>query len=244
MNSLRGSAPHGLRDVRQVRWLRLVRSAAVAATLAGALLGVSGTAHAQQHVAVADGTPEIDTAIAQHKWQAALKQLDQHIAAKPTDAQAQFKRANVLAELGRDPEAITAYQTLIQAHPELPEPYNNLAALYSAQGKYEEARAALQTAVKANPAFGLAYQNLGDLYLHLASASYQRAVALNHQDSLAAQRITQVNAIVAPKMARNTGMIDIRRAPQLRPGAVASSAAAQAASGTLAAPPAQGTVQP
>jgi Flp pilus assembly protein TadD len=220
--------------------LRGTRGLAVAAALAGALLGAHGTAQAQQRVAVADGTPQIDAAIEQSNWSAALKQLDQHIAAKPNDVQAQFKRANVLARMGRDQQAITAYQTLIQQHPELPEPYNNLAALYAKQGDYGEARVALQTAIKANPAFELAYRNLGDLYLHLATAAYQRAVALNHQDTLAAQRITQVDAIVSPKSMRNTGMIDMRRAPQLKPALGARAAAPGAASSPLPASGASG----
>ena len=96
----------------------------------------------------------------------------------PRDAQAKFKRGTVLAHLNRDDEAIAAFTELTQAYPELPEPYNNLAALYAKHGRYAEARAALETAIKANPSYALAYENLGDLYLRLANEAYKRAQRL------------------------------------------------------------------
>ena len=98
--------------------------------------------------------------------------------------QAKFKRATVLARLNRDNDAIAAFTELTQAYPELPEPYNNLAALYAKQGRYEDARAALETAIKANPSYALAYDNLGDLYLRLASESYKRAQSLGSKSPL------------------------------------------------------------
>jgi tetratricopeptide (TPR) repeat protein len=105
-------------------------------TVALALLPAAG-AFAQkapimpQGPAVRDNTPEIDASIAQKNWQAALTQLDARIAANPRDAQARFKRGTVLARLNRDDEAIAAFTELTQMFPELPEPYNNLAALYA-----------------------------------------------------------------------------------------------------------------
>ena len=107
-----------------------------------------------------------------------LTQLDARIASNPRDAQAKFKRGTVLAHLNRDDEAIDAFTELTQTYPELPEPYNNLAALYAKQGRYDEARAALETATKVNPGYSLAYENLGDLYLRLADEAYRRAQSL------------------------------------------------------------------
>src|SRR5471032_276991 len=153
---------------------------------------------AQVSTATADDTPAIDLAIAQKQWPSALAQLDALLKTNPRDVQAKFKRATILARLDRDDEAITAFTELTQMYPELPEPYNNLAALYAKKGQYEDARVALETATKANPNYALAYENLGDLYLRLASESYKRAQALGSKSPLTAQRVGDIQKIVAP----------------------------------------------
>ncbi|MEM5385321.1 tetratricopeptide repeat protein [Paraburkholderia phymatum] len=149
--------------------------------------------------AVRDVTPDADASIEQKSWTAALAQLDARIAANPRDAQAKFKRATVLARLNRDDEAIAAFTELTQTYPELPEPYNNLAALYAKQGRYTEARAALETAVKASPGYGLAYENLGDLYLRMADQAYRRAQSLGSGNGTTNQRIADIEKIVTPR---------------------------------------------
>jgi tetratricopeptide (TPR) repeat protein len=104
----------------------------------------------------------------------------------------------VLAHLNRDDEAITAFTELTQMYPELPEPYNNLAALYAKQGRYAEARAALETATKVNPGYGLAYENLGDLYLRMANEAYRRAQGLGKASATTTQRLADIQKIVSP----------------------------------------------
>ncbi|WP_087131571.1 tetratricopeptide repeat protein [Caballeronia pedi] len=175
---------------------------AVAAFGFAACVGMSRAALAQTSPATRDDTPQIDSAIASKDWSAALTQLDARIANNPRDVQAKFKRATVLARLNRDDDAIAAFTELTQAYPELPEPYNNLAALYAKKGRYEEARAALETAVKANPGYALAYDNLGDLYLRLASESYKRAQSLGSKSPLTSQRIAAIQNIYTPPKKR------------------------------------------
>jgi len=176
------------------------RAATLAAT---ALCGVAfmvfaaPAAHAQV-TATADGTPQIDSAIAQKDWNGALKQLDARIASNPRDVQAKFKRATVLARLNRDDEAITAFTELTQAFPELPEPYNNLAALLAKEGRLPEARAALETATRVSPNYGLAWENLGDLYLRLAAEAYKRAQSTGRVSSTTQQRLADIQKIVSP----------------------------------------------
>ncbi|MFM0740321.1 tetratricopeptide repeat protein [Paraburkholderia xenovorans] len=148
--------------------------------------------------AVRDNTPEIDASITQKNWQASLTQLDARIASNPHDAQAKFKRATVLAHLNRDDDAIAAFTELTQLYPELPEPYNNLAALYAKHGQYTEARAALETATKVNPGYGLAYENLGDLYLRMANEAYRRAQGLGKASATTTQRLADIQKIVSP----------------------------------------------
>ncbi|HEX7936483.1 MAG TPA: tetratricopeptide repeat protein [Paraburkholderia sp.] len=155
-----------------------------------------------QGPATRDNTPAIDASIAQKDWQASLTQLDARIASNPHDAQAKFKRATVLAHLNRYDEAINAFTELTQLYPELPEPYNNLAALYAKRGRYAEARAALETATKVNPGYGLAYENLGDLYLRMANEAYRRAQTLGTANATTAQRIADIQKIVSPQKPR------------------------------------------
>ncbi len=173
-----------------------------AAALASAALVLGGVrAAVAAPPAAVDNTPQADNAIAQHNWAAALDALDARIKTNPHDVQARFKRATILARLNRDQEAIDAFTELTQTYPELPEPYNNLAALYAKEGRYDDARAALEAAVKANPSYGLAWENLGDLYLRLADASYRRATALGHASGTTQQRLADLQKIVSPPAA-------------------------------------------
>jgi tetratricopeptide (TPR) repeat protein len=166
-----------------------------------------------QGAATRDSTPEIDASIAEKNWQASLTQLDARIASNPRDAQARFKRGTVLAHLNRNDDAITAFTELTQMYPELPEPYNNLAALYAKEGKYTEARAALETAVKVNPGYGLAYENLGDLYLRLANESYRRAQGLGKASATTTQRLADIQKIVSPPKGKTTPVATKAEAP-------------------------------
>lgn len=193
-----------------------VTAATVAALSLGASILLVTQAFAQTSVATADGTPAIDSSIAQKQWAQALTQLDERLKTNPRDVQALFKRATVLARLNRDDDAITAFTELTTSYPELPEPYNNLAALYAKKGRYEDARVALETATKANPSYSLAFDNLGDLYLRLASESYKRAQALGSKSPLTAQRIADIQKIVAPAA---------KRGPEATAAAAASAAA-------------------
>lgn len=185
---------------------RARRAATLAATaLAGVAFALCTPigAHAAPP-ATADETPGADAAIAQHNWAVALTELDARIKSNPRDVQAKFKRATILARLGHDDDAIAAFTELTQQYPELPEPYNNLAALLAKQGRLDEARVALETATRANPSYALAFENLGDLYLRLADASYRRALALGHASGATQQRLDDLQKIVAPAAARHS----------------------------------------
>ncbi|MBN4665025.1 tetratricopeptide repeat protein [Pandoraea nosoerga] len=108
----------------------------------------------------------------------ALAKIDEHLKQYPRDAQVRFTRGRVLMEMGRNAEAIDAFTALTQDFPELPEPYNNLAALYAQAGEYDKARAALESAIRNNPGFAVAYSNLGDVYAKLAQQAYQKSLKL------------------------------------------------------------------
>jgi len=110
--------------------------------------------------------------------QQALEQINKALAANPNDVQARFMKGTALAELGNSKEATDIFVKLTQDHPELPEPYNNLAVLYAAQGEYEKARAALERSLHTHPSYATAYDNLSEIYAKLAVQAYDKALHL------------------------------------------------------------------
>ncbi len=92
-----------------------------------------------------------------------------------TDVQLMFLHARILAEMNRPNEAEAVYLQMTTRFPELPEPWNNLAALYVKRNELEQARRALEMAVMINPKYPIALANLGDVQLNLALRAYQRA---------------------------------------------------------------------
>ena len=71
-----------------------------------------------------------------------------------------------------------AKKTLIeitQQFPELPEPYNNLAAIAANQGNWIEARDYLELALKLRPTYAIAAANLGEIYIRLGAQAYENA---------------------------------------------------------------------
>ena len=129
-------------------------------------------------IAHADDYSDVNTLLRQGKADQALAKADAYIAGKPRDPQMRFLRGVILTEQGKQADAVAAFTALTQDFPELPEPYNNLAALYAAQSQFDKARAALEMAIKLNPDYATAHENLGDVYARLAAQSYGRALKL------------------------------------------------------------------
>ncbi|MEI2415600.1 tetratricopeptide repeat protein [Orrella sp. JC864] len=108
--------------------------------------------------------------------QARLRQEENRIA-PGTDVQLQFQHARALAALGRTGQAQAIYTEMTTRYPELPEPWNNLAALYVQQGHLDRAEQALQMALVANPRYATARANLADVQLMQAQRNYESAAA-------------------------------------------------------------------
>jgi tetratricopeptide (TPR) repeat protein len=110
-----------------------------------------------------------------------------------------FLKGVVLTESGKTDDAIATLSGLTQEFPELPEPYNNLAALYASQNQYDKARTALEMAVRLNPAYATAHENLGDIYAKLASQSYAKSLQLNGNNPQATQKAATLRDLLAPQ---------------------------------------------
>jgi ketosteroid isomerase-like protein len=137
------------------------------------------------HVAgavAADPMYEVNQLLKKDKKEQALELIDAWLASRPKDAwgrsitQMRFLKGTLLAQLKRNPEAIRVFQKLIQDYPDLPEPYNNLAALYLAQGRAEDARDILERGLHTDAAYATAYRNLNDVYAQLASQAYDHTL--------------------------------------------------------------------
>ena len=106
-------------------------------------------------------------------------------------------KAVVQTDLGRSQDAVTTLRDLVADFPELPEPRNNLAVLYAAQGNYPLARDELELAIAAAPDYAIAHENLGDVYARLAIASYERAVALDKSNRVLPQKLKLAREMLA-----------------------------------------------
>jgi ketosteroid isomerase-like protein len=108
----------------------------------------------------------------------ALNKTNEYLSKHPSDPQMRFMKGVLLTEQNKSEEAIAIFTKLTEDYKDLPEPYNNLAVLYAANGQYDKARTALEKAIRTNPSYQTAYENLGDIYGKMASQAYDKALAL------------------------------------------------------------------
>jgi Flp pilus assembly protein TadD len=111
-----------------------------------------------------------DTALAEQR-------LDQAISTQPGSPRLLFLKGVMLSETRREGEAMAVFERLTQDHPDLPEPYNNLAVLHAARGQLDRARELLEHALRQDPGYFAAQENLGDVFVRLAQRAYERASA-------------------------------------------------------------------
>ena len=130
---------------------------------------------------------------------AAVQLADKILAARPKDLQMRFLKGVVLAESQRSAQAIEVFQALTEDFPELPEPYNNLATLFAANGDHDRARIALEQALRSNPSYAIAHENLGDVHGMLASRAYARALALDPANQRLPAKLKLVRELFADR---------------------------------------------
>ena len=169
------------------------------AAVATALLAVSSGVFAQS----AD-LQEINKLLKAGQTQVALDRVNVYLTTKPKDAVARFIRGLAQAELGKTNDAIMTFQSLTEDYPELPEPYNNLAVLYSSKGQFEKARVALELAIQTHPTYSTAHENLGDIYAKLASQAYDKALQLDKGNGMVATKLNLVRDLFSTHPKANT----------------------------------------
>ena len=122
---------------------------------------------------------EVAQLIDQGKMEQAAKQADAFLKQSPNDAEMRFLRGVIATEQKQSAQAIKIFTALTRDFPSLPEPYNNLAVLYAADGQERKAAEALEQAIRTNPSYTTAHENLGDLYARMASEAYSKALELD-----------------------------------------------------------------
>ncbi|MBS1176917.1 MAG: Tetratricopeptide repeat family protein [Proteobacteria bacterium] len=140
----------------------------------------------------ADEVQDIEKLYRTGDVQQALHKADEAIAAQPRAAQVRFLKGVMLTDLKRNAQAIEVFTALTQDFPELPDPYNNLAVLYAAEGQLQSALVALQTALRNDPAHRAARENLGDVHLALAVHAWTAAQAGAKGDDAGLRRKLQL----------------------------------------------------
>ena len=136
----------------------------------------------------------ISQLIAQQNYGAAIETADQYLASNSRDPQVRFLKGLAQQGQGDIEAAVATFNELIQQYPELPEPYNNLATIYAAQGDYDKACEALLLALQANPAYAAAHENLGDVYRQLALQQYRQAQTLEPRNAALARKLERSTA--------------------------------------------------
>jgi len=134
----------------------------------------------------------------------ALDRVNAYLSTRPKDPVGRFIKGVAQSELGQTNDAIQTFQSLSEDYPELPEPYNNLAVLYSSKGQFEKARVALELAIQTHPTYSTAHENLGDVYAKLASQAYDRALQLDRSNTQVASKLTLVRELFSTQTRVNT----------------------------------------
>src|SRR5258707_7209201 len=152
----------------------------------------------------ADELQDIDRLLKQGQHAQALERVNQYLVQKPRDAKGRFIKGLILAEQNKGTEAIEVFAALSRDYPELPEPYNNLAVLYAAQGQYEKARQQLEMSIRTHPSYATAYENLGDVYTKLASQAYDKALQFDSSNSAAKNKLSLIRDLISSGPARGS----------------------------------------
>jgi Flp pilus assembly protein TadD len=119
-------------------------------------------------------------------------------AAETLKVQARYLKGMVLLGAGDELGARNSFQSLIDDYPQIPEPYNNLAAIYAADGDLERARDLLLELLRRQPDYAVGYENLGDLYAKLAADAYNRARALSEEPGRLPQKLELLGRLFEP----------------------------------------------
>lgn len=125
----------------------------------------------------------------------ALKQIEVRLASAPNDAKAAYLKGLILMQLGKASEAERWFKMMQANFPDLPQPYNALAVIYTGRGDLLSAENTLQALLAQNPNHYNAQINLANIYVKLARQSYQKALQSKPDDAAIAAKLKALEAL-------------------------------------------------
>lgn len=162
----------------------------VAARLLSVLLALAFTPAVQaQEALVGDAYQQINRLIVAKNHTAALQAAEKHLKDNPSDPQMRLLKSRILVAQKQPKAALDILLGITQEFPEIAEPYNNLAVLYAEVGELDQAKIALENALRIQPNYQLALHNLGDVYRRIAQNYYQKALALQPNNTTLKKKI-------------------------------------------------------
>jgi len=137
----------------------------------------------------------INKLIEDKNYEQAQIEINSMLKADSDNPQLLFINGVLLSESNKVNEAIKVFESLTKTHPNLPEPYNNLAVLYAQQGDFQKAKHALEQSIKTHPSYATAHINLGDLYTRMASESYNQALQIDGSNKSAKTKLSLIKKL-------------------------------------------------
>ncbi len=125
----------------------------------------------------------------------ALQKIKSEFRITPNDARLLFYKGLILTKINKKKEAILTFTNLINQHPSLPEPYNNLAVLYAEFGKLDLAKETLEKAILTNKSYSTAHINLGDIYTQMATNAYNKALEIDNKNKIAHNKLKLITEL-------------------------------------------------
>ena len=148
-------------------------------------------------IVAADQYPAlVDKLIARGDYAEALSVIDYALAKNPLSVQLRFQRCVAYEKKGDTARAVKLYEDFITRYPEIPEPYNNLAAILAAQGNLDRAQSLVERSLALRPSFALAYDNLGQIYLAKARNAFDSALANAPGNRTIEKKLRAIDAIL------------------------------------------------
>lgn len=155
-------------------------------------------------------TAEIQTLLKADKLDQAMRTAEAALQEDAGNVELRFLKGIIHTRKNELDAAADEFLALTQDHPDLPEPYNNLAVIYAAQGEYDKARQTLLRAINTHPSYATAYENIGDIYTKMASEAYVQALQLDESNIAAREKLAMVNELFSANLARQSVIAQAR----------------------------------